>query len=101
MGIPNLSHFPDIAQSSDRGTYDFKIYGLPLKKEKSHNPRTADHVGITLGPLTKLGRRNKESSKMMMSFGKIMTLFLLFQYMANLEQSRSERLDERFVKYAF
>ena len=51
---------------------------------------------MKLGPVTKLDKRNKKTSK---KFGddvmsKIMTSLLFFQFMANLEQSGSWIPDE-------
>ena len=41
----------------------FPISGQFLIKENCHNSRTSDDVDMKLGPVTKLGKRNKTTSK--------------------------------------
>ena len=66
----------------------FPIFGFPVNPLYS---RTSDGIDMKLEPVTKLGKRNKTSSKKltMASFQKTMTLLLFYQFMANLEQSVS------------
>ena len=61
------------------------------------------HHDIKLGPVTKLYKRNKRMSKilMMTSVQKIVTSLQVFQFMANLEQSVSQILDAEFAKLMF
>ena len=54
---------PYIGQNSDAGISDFWISGQSLSKENFHNSRTSDDIDITLGPITKLDKRNKTTSK--------------------------------------
>ena len=54
---------PDIGQNSDRGISDFQISGQSLIKENCHNSRTSDDIDMKLGPVTKLDKRNKTTSK--------------------------------------
>ena len=66
--MPNLVFItrrqsPDIRQKSDRGIFDFRISGQSLIKENCHNSRTSDDIDVKLGPVTKLDKRNKTTSK--------------------------------------
>ena len=54
---------PDIGQNSDGGIPDFRISGESLIKKNYHNFRTSDDIGMKLGPVTKLDKRNKTRSK--------------------------------------
>ena len=54
---------PDIGENSDRGISDFRISGQSLIKVNCHNSRTRDDIDIKLGPVTKLDKRNKTTSK--------------------------------------
>ena len=63
FGIPNLLQSPDIGQNSDGGISDFRISGQSLIKENCHNSRTSDDIDMKLGPVTKLDKRNKITSK--------------------------------------
>ena len=42
---------------------NFWISGQSLIKRKCHNSRTSDHTDMELGPVTKLDKRNKATSK--------------------------------------
>ena len=53
----------DIGQNSDRGTSNFRISGQFLIKENCHNSRTKDDISMKLGPVIKLEKRNKITSK--------------------------------------
>ena len=50
-------------QNSDGGISDFRISGQSLIKENYHNFRTGDDIDMKLGPITKLNKRNKITSK--------------------------------------
>ena len=63
FGIPNSFQSPDIGQNSDRGISDFRISGQSLIKRNCHNSRTSDDIDMKLGPLTKLDKRKKRTSK--------------------------------------
>ena len=45
------------------GISDFRISGQSLIKESCHNSRTRDDIDMKLGPVTKLDKRNKTTSK--------------------------------------
>ena len=53
----------DIGQKLDVGISDFRISGQSLIKENCHNSRTSDNIDMKLGPVTKLDKRNKTTSK--------------------------------------
>ena len=57
---PSLS---DIGKNSDGGTFNFRISGQSLIKGNCHNSRTSDDIDMKLGPVTKLDKRNKITSK--------------------------------------
>ena len=63
FGIPYLLQSPDIGQNSGGGISDFRISGQSLIKENCHNSRTSDDIDMKLGPVTKLDKRNKITSK--------------------------------------
>ena len=54
---------PDIGEKSDGGISDFRISGQFLIKENCYNSRTSDDIDMKLGPVTKLDKRNKTTSK--------------------------------------
>ena len=58
--MPQSSH---IGQNSDGGISDFLISGQSLTKENCHNSRTSDDIDMNLGPVTKLDKRDKTTSK--------------------------------------
>ena len=62
-GIPNLPKLPDIGQNSGGGISDFQISGQSLIKENCHNSRTSDDIDMKLGPVTKLDKKSKTTSK--------------------------------------
>ena len=53
----------DTGQNSDGEISDFRISGQSLIKEKFHNCRTSHDIDMKLGPVTKLDKRNKKTSK--------------------------------------
>ena len=67
---------------------DFSSIG---HKENVHNSGTNDGINMKLGPVTKLDKRNKTTSKeiKMTSRQQIVTPLSIFQFIANLEQSES------------
>ena len=67
--IRNSPQSSDIGQNSDEGISDFRISGQSLIKENCHNSRTSDDIDMKLGPVTKLDKRNKTTSKK--SVGKL------------------------------
>ena len=67
VGIPNSRQSPDIGQNSDEGISDFRISGQSLIKVNCHNSRTSDGIDMKLGPVTKLDKRNKTTSKKLLS----------------------------------
>ena len=48
---------------SHGGIFDFQISGQSLIKVNCQNSRTSDDVDMKLGPVTKLDKRNKATSK--------------------------------------
>ena len=91
FGSPYLSQSLDIGQNSDRGISDFPISAQSLIKRNCHNSRTNYDIDMKLGPVIRLDKRNKTTSKnlTMASCRKFVTSLPLFQLTANLEQSRS------------
>ena len=83
---------PDIGKNSDGGISDFQISGQNLIKGNCHNSRTSDDIDMKLGPVTKLYKKNKATSRkfeddvMLENFDVI----AFFQSTANLEQSGSQ-----------
>ena len=62
-GILNSPQSPDIGQNSDGGISDFWIFGQFLITENFHNYRSSNDIDSKLGPVTKLDKRNKTTSK--------------------------------------
>ena len=54
---------PDIGQNSDGGIFDIRISNKSLIKENCHNSRNIDDIDMKLGPVPKLDKRNKTTSK--------------------------------------
>ena len=63
FGILNLPQSPGIGQNSDGDISDIRISGQSLLRENYHNSRTSDDIDMKLGPVTKLDKRNKTTSK--------------------------------------
>ena len=63
FGIPNLSRSPDTGHNSDSGISDFRISAQSLIKGNCHNSGTSDGIDMKLGPVTKLNKGNKKTSK--------------------------------------
>ena len=100
FGIHNSPQSPDIGQNSDRGISDFQIFGQSLIKENCHNSRTSDDIDMKFGPVTKLDKRNKTTSKKLTSTScrKIVTSLSFFGFLVNLEQSGGRILDTKSTK---
>ena len=62
-GIPNSPQPPDIGQNPDGGIPNFLISGQSLIKENRHNSRTSDDIDMKLGPVAKLDKGSKRTSK--------------------------------------
>ena len=54
---------PDIKQNLNGGISDFRISGQSLIKENCHNSRTNNDIDMKLGPVTKIEKGNKTTSK--------------------------------------
>ena len=61
--VPNLPQSPDIMQNTNECIYDFLISGHSLIKLNCYNSRTSDDIDMKLGPVTKLDKRKKATSK--------------------------------------
>ena len=53
----------DNGENSEGGISDFQISAQSLIKVNCHNPRTSNDVNMKLGPVIKLEKRNKTTSK--------------------------------------
>ena len=65
MAIPSLPQSPDIGQNSDGGISDFQISGQSLIKRNCYNSRNTDDNDMKLGPVTKLDKINKATSRIL------------------------------------
>ena len=63
FGIAYTPQSPDTGQNLDEGISDFWISGQSLIKRNCPNSRTSDDIDMKLGPVTKLDKRNKITSK--------------------------------------
>ena len=63
FGVHNSHQSPDIGQNSDERIFNFQISVQSLIKENCHNSRTSDAIDMKLGPVTKLDKGNKTTSK--------------------------------------
>ena len=99
--IPNLSQSPDTGPNSDESIYDFRISGQSLINENCGNSRTSNDVGMKLGPVTKLDKRNTATSKKLMMTSCQQMSLSNFWFMTNLEQSGSWIPDAWSVKLIF
>ena len=88
---------------SDRGISDFRISGQSLIKENCHNSRTSDNIDMKLGPVIKLDKRNRTTSKKltMTSCRKIVMSLSFSGFLANLEQSAGRIPDTESAKVMF
>ena len=103
FGIPTLPQSPNIGQNSDRGISNFWISGQSLIKVNCHISRASDDIDTKLGPVTTLDKRNKIASKKIDNevMSANVTSLSFFQFMANLEQSRSRIPDAQSAKLTF
>ena len=71
---------------------DFPISGQSLIKVNCHNSRTSHDIEMKLGPVTKLDKRNKTTSKKIGDddISAKITSLSFFRFMADLEQSGSQ-----------
>ena len=83
-------------KDDDHDNSDLRILGQSLIKGNCHNYRTSDDIDMELGPITKLDKRNKTTSKKL-----AMTSLPFFQITANLEQSGSRIPEVQSVKLMF
>ena len=92
LETPQSSHSlqsSDIGQNSDRGISDFWISFQSLIKVNCHKSRTSDDIEMKLGPVTKLEKRNKATSKkfddgiMLANFDVIVIFFIYGQFGAS------------------
>ena len=83
--VPNLVSIT--RPVSDRGISDFRISGQSLIKENCHNSRTSDNIDMKLGPVIKIDKRNRTTSKKltMKSCQKIVMSLSFSGFLANLE----------------
>ena len=54
---------PDIEKNSNGGVFDIRISDQCLKKVNCHNSRTCDDIDMKLGPVSKLEKKNKTTSR--------------------------------------
>ena len=97
FGIPNSPQSPDIGQNSDGGISDFWISGQFFVKENCHNSRTSDDIHMKLGPVTKLDKRNKATSKkidddVMSANCDVMALFPIYGQFGDIRRPDSGRI---------
>ena len=90
IDIHNLPKSADIGQNSDKGIFDFHIPGQTPCKQKI--VIVNNNINMKLGTVTKFDKENTTMSKRLpvMLCYKIMNSFSFFQFMTNLEQSKSQ-----------
>ena len=94
--VPNLVSLThsslQILDKTQTGISDFWISGQSLIKVNYHNSRTSDDIDMKLGPVTKLDKRNKITSKKFDSdvMSANCDVIFIFLFLANLEQSGSQ-----------
>ena len=89
FGIDNSPQFLDVGQNADVSISDFRVFGQFPIKENCHNFRTSDDFDIKGEPVTKLGKKNKTTSKKLTltSCRKNVTQLSFFGFLANLDPS--------------
>ena len=97
FGIPNSLQSPDIGRNSDGGVSDFQISGQSLIKENCHNSRTSDDIDMKFGPVTKLDKRNKATSKIfdddaMSANCDVIVIFLIYGQFGAIQKLDSRRI---------
>ena len=63
FGTPNLPQSTDIVKNSNGGISNFWIYGQSLINANFHDTRSIYDIDVKLGPVTKLEKKNKTTSK--------------------------------------
>ena len=98
-----LSKCPDIEQNPYGGIYNLRILWSYFINENFHNSRTRHHVDIKLGPVTKYDMRNTTASKKLTitSVPQVVASLAIFQFMANLQPSRSRIPGARSIVLTF
>ena len=103
--MPNLVPItcPSLQILGKTQTGVFPISGEYLIKENCYNSRTSDDIDMKLGPVTKLDKRNKTTSKnlTLMSCRENVTSLLFFEFLTNLEQSGDWIPDKESAKVMF
>ena len=66
FGIPYLPQSPDIGKNVDEAISNFGISGQSLIKENCHNSGIKNDIDMKLGPVAKLDKRKKTTSKKLM-----------------------------------
>ena len=84
FAFAKLPQSPYTRPNSDEVTSNFRLSG--------HNSKTSKEIDVKLGPVTKLDKRNMETSKnlSMTSCQQIVTSFLSFKFIANLGKFGSQ-----------
>ena len=92
-----------IEQNVDGGISDFRISSQSFINKNCPNSRTSYDTDINHGTVTKLDKRNTAIQKKLTttSCQQIVTYLSFFQFMVNLEQSRSQIFDAWSIKHTF
>ena len=105
--MPNLVSITcpslQISGKTQTGVDDFRISGQSLIKENCYNSRTSDDIGMKLGPVTKLDKRNRTTSMTltMTLCQQIVTSLSFFRFLTNLEQSGGRTPDTDSTEVMF
>ena len=101
--VLNLSQCLYIEQNVDGGISDFRISSQSFINKNCPNSRTSYDTDIKHGTVTKLDKRNTAIPKKLTttSCQQIVTYLSFFQFMVNLEQSRSQIFDAWSIKHTF
>ena len=105
--MPNLVSITcpslQISGKTQTGVDDFRISGQSLIKENCYNSRTSDDIGMKLGPVTKLDKRNRTTSMTltMTLCRQIVTSLSFFGFLTNLEQSGGRTPDTDSTEVMF
>ena len=88
---------PDIGQNSDEGISGFRISGQSFIKENYHNFRTSEDIDMKLGPVTKLYKKNKITSKkfdynVMSKNYDVIMIFPIYDYTRAIQKPDSGRI---------
>ena len=86
----------DIEQNSDEGITGFPISSQSLIKVNCHNSRTLDDIGKKLGPVSKITKRNKATSKdnndVMMAKCDVIVIFPIYDQSGEIQKPYSGRI---------